>query len=97
MQVKETTSVLFLLLSVRVAGSSAISRTYNITVDCGDYNIVAKTVGHCQRDILRLADYGFHWIPRGNHRNSTHNLNVTDRNNTLRDALDSLNQVCYIH
>ncbi len=83
----------------RVAKSDGTSRksnnVHNVTVDCGDPGVLRQTVSQCQRDISHLTMFGYPWSPLDSQSNF--NPNVTDRNNTLRDALDSLNHVCHIH
>ncbi len=43
-----------------------------------------------------MADYGYPCYPYGSRRYSKNNLNAPDRNTNLNDALDSLNDVCYV-
>ena len=102
-----------LLFVLRLTGSSGLhtrtekktvgttarpNNAHNFTVDCGNITVATNnTIFRCQRDLNQLVDYGYPWSHLGSRRNSKHNLNVRDMNNTLRDALDSLNHVCYIH
>ncbi len=80
-----------------VANGPRSSNLHNVTVDCGDYNLVKKTVWQCQRDVYQLALAGYPWSPHRSQRHSTNDPNVTDRDNNLKDALDSLNYVCHIY
>ncbi len=80
-----------------VGASQSSSRVHNVTTDCGDYGVLNKNAWQCNLDLHQLAGYGYPWFPRGSHRNSRHYPNTTDRNNTLRDALDSLNHVCHTY
>ncbi len=80
------------------AGSSSKSyNVHNVTVDCGDRWAQRMTVWQCQHDIDTLARYGFPWSHEGRNIKSTYSPNVADRNATLTDALDSLNDVCHIN
>ncbi len=82
----------------RLATGSPFNGLVNVTVDCGDYGVLRETVYQCQRDIYILASYGYPWSPHaGNQRNHGKNVDVKDKNDTLGDALDSLNHVCRIH
>ncbi len=76
---------------VNAGSSSKLNNVHNATVYCEDTRALYRTGWRCQRDIVILARYGFPWSPQGRH-----SPNVSDRNNTLRDALDSLNEVCHI-
>ncbi len=71
-------------------GSSKSNNVHNVTVDCGAIRALGRTGWQCERDIVILSQYGFPWSPQ-----SRHSPNVSDRNKTLRDALDSLNDVCH--
>ncbi len=73
------------------------STVHNVTVDCGKKPILEKTAWWCLRDLLHLVNNGYPWSPRGSQKNSTNHETVADRTETLRDALDSLDHVCYIH
>ncbi len=107
--------IVVLLLVVRVAKSSVISRpnrrldntsvmagqnsstVHNATMDCADWFVLNKNAWQCLWDLEQLAWNGYPWSHRGKKRNSRHHANATDRNNTLRDALDSLNHVCHTY
>ncbi len=100
--------LLFLLREIRsrpysrvqeanVATSPRPNNAHNLTVDCGHLDVLDKVIRQCQRDIDHLATYGYPWIPWGSQSNSRNNPNVTHRNTTLSDALDSLNHLCYIY
>ncbi len=100
MEVKRS-AIAVLLLAVEVAGSSVIgspSRNFSTvhypTIDCGDWDVLHKMVWQCHLELFELAVYGYPWYPNGGRRNSRHNPNATDKNNGLRDALDSLDHVC---
>ncbi len=82
--------------TVNAGSSSKSNNGHNVAVHCGDPLALRRTGWQCQRDIIMLSSYGFPWSPQGSHRKSRYNLNVADRNRTLRDALDSLNDVCHI-
>ena len=74
--------------------SQSSSTVHNVTINCGDSNSLYKKAWPCQRNLYGLIKgEGCSWFP---HRNSANNLNPTDRNITLRDALDRLDHVCYI-
>ncbi len=80
------------------AGSSPRSNdVHNITVDCGDKSVLEKTAWHCLWDLHQMGQYGYPWLHREPQRNSRNNPKITDRNNSVRDALDTLNQVCHIY
>ncbi len=99
------------VLAVTVAGSSAIhSRPYsrfgkrdvnssqtftwhNAAVKCGGNKVVKRNTRYCQRELHHLTIQGYPWSPPGRQENPIDVQNVTDN---LRDALDSLNHVCYI-
>ncbi len=83
--------------TVNAGSSSKSNDVHNVTVDCGDPWALRRTGWQCQRDIVILSEYGFPWSPQGSHRKSRYNPNVADRNYILRDALDSLNDVCHIN
>ncbi len=74
-----------------VDSSQTSSTVHNVTMDCGDYLVRYRAVSHCMHDLRQLAYQGYPWstthvnIPRNEE-------NVTDK---MRDALDSLNHVCY--
>ena len=70
---------------------------YNVTVDCGDHSALRGVVYQCQEDLRQLTEYGYPWRPHGREIDTTTNSNVTQRNITLRDALDSLNNLCRVH
>ncbi len=82
--------------TVNAGSSSKSNNVHNVTVDCGDIWTQKMTGWRCQHDNDTFARYGFPWSPHGRHIKYTYNPNVSDRNNTLRDALDSLNDVCHI-
>ena len=74
----------------RDADSSQTSATmHNVTMDCEDWDSRFRAVYHCLYDLLQLTQQGYPWSPVQIPRNEQ---NVSDR---LRDALDSLNHVCY--
>ncbi len=107
--------IVVLLLVVRVAKSSVISRpnshlgntivgasqssstVHNATINYGDWHVLNKNALQCEMDLYQLAVYGYPWSPRGIQKKSRHEPNATDRNNTLGDALDSLNHVCHTY
>ncbi len=111
--VKGATTLVVLLLAVRVSRSHNTSTycsgldtsddavgqntMHNVSVDCSDHETFRKTVWDCQRDLVNLSINGYPWYPRGSHKHSRNSWNVADRNTTLRDALDALNDVCQIH
>ena len=70
---------------------------HNTTVNCGDRDVQRETVYRCQRDGYHPVGFGYPWSPDGSQRYSRHKPNVTEKNSLLRDALDSLNQLCYNH
>ncbi len=80
-----------------VGAERSSSTVHNVTIDCGDWFVVNKVIWRCHEDLWQLASYGYPWYPRDSQRYSRLNTNATDRNNTLRDALDSLNHVCHIY
>ncbi len=80
-----------------VGAKQSSGTVHSITIDCGDWDVRNKIVWLCQKDLLQLASYGYPWYPRDRQRYSRLNTNATDRNKTMRDALDSLNQVCHIY
>ncbi len=72
-----------------ITGTSQRSnRVHNITLDCGDPYVVRNFVQQCQRDLLQYQVIGYPW--------SSRDSQDTNRNKTLRDALDSLNHVCHV-
>ncbi len=81
----------------RIGTSQGSSTVHNITVDCGNYGVLNKIGSQCYRDLIQLASRGYPWSVHGSDRHSRNNPNVADRNNTLGDSLDTLNDVCYIH
>ncbi len=83
-------------VKTNVSTSPGSNKTHNVTVDCGDATVMANTVEQCQRDLFQLSLCGYPWSPQCRQRKSRNNPNATDRDNTLRDALDSLNHVCGI-
>ncbi len=104
------TLLLILLFMIRASTGSVISSTpystverkivgtiqqsnnvHNATAHCGDPLLVPKIAFQCQRGLYNLEEYGYPWSPDSSHRRT----NVTDRN-TIRDALDSLNNVCRV-
>ncbi len=108
MEVKGAIALLVFLVIVRMSRSAIVSGPYssfdsgstsqssstvhNVTINCGDSNSLYKKAWPCQRNLSGLIKReGCSWFP---HRNSTNN--PTDRNITLRDALDRLTNVCYI-
>ena len=76
---------------------SIFSIVHNVTAYCGDRDVRRKNVIQCQRDGYRPVGFGYPWSPGGSQRYSRYKPNVTEKNNLLRDALDSLNHVCYNH
>ena len=68
------------------------STVHNVTMDCGDVSVLYNMIKHCRRDLLQLAWQGYPWSPHGSHTGSHQNAT-----NNMRDALDSLNHVCYIN
>ncbi len=57
-----------------------------------------KTVVHCLHDLVRVGNRGYLWTRYESHRSFRVDPNVAqnDRKTSLRDALDSLNHVCYV-
>ncbi len=80
--------------TVNAGSSSKSNNMHNVTVDCGNPMALRMTGLQCQRDMDILTSYGFPWSPQGSQKKLQYNLNVADRNKTLRDSLDSLNEVC---
>ncbi len=78
-------------------GGQSSNNVHNVTVNCGDDTVLGSTVFRCSQDIFHLASSGFPWTIRGSQRNFRPNPTVTDKINTLRDALDSLNHTCHIN
>ncbi len=77
----------------RDVSSSQTFTWHNATVNCGDWVVLYNTTMHCQRDLIQLALQGYPWSAPGRQKTPRTVQNVTDN---LRDALDSLNHVCYI-
>ncbi len=77
--------------------SLASNRVNNVTVKCGGYTARRKIVFQCQRDLYRLTWNGYPWSPTDTQGTYRNDKKLTDRNNTLGDALDSLKHVCYIY
>ncbi len=73
------------------------NHVHNATVNCGNITAMRNTVIQCHRDLSLLVDYGYPWSHHNSQRNSRNSPNAADRNNTLRDAMDSLNHVCSVH
>ncbi len=72
-------------------------KSYRVTLDCGNITYIEQTVWRCQNDIRQLAGYGYPWSLSGSHRHpGNKQQNVTNKTVSLRDALDSLDHVCYI-
>ncbi len=76
---------------------ATIPRPNNATAECGNPSELKRTIWHCLSDLYPLADHGYPWFYNGSPRNSRHNPHIPGRNTTLRDALDSLNHICYVH
>ncbi len=74
---------------------------HNVTANCGDYNVRRKVVYQCQYDgfypVYHTVSFGYPWSPGSSQRYARHKPHVTEKNDLLRDALDSLNHVCYTH
>ncbi len=81
--------------STRTYKSSNI--VHNATVNCGNPDVRKKTLYQCRRDVYSQLSFGYPWSPDGSQRFSRHKLNVTEENNLLKDALDSLTHMCYNH
>ncbi len=77
-----------------VVASPSSNNVHNVTVYCGGYTNRKQIVLGCQWGLQHLTWYGYPWTPTDRQRNYRRNRNATDRNSTLRDALDSLNHVC---
>ena len=69
-----------------------LDTVHNVTIECP-----RKTPWRCQRYLSSLTKNGYPWSPLAGDRNPRRNPNVTGRPNNLRDALDSINRVCYLH
>ncbi len=80
-----------------IHASRSSSTVPNITIDCGDWGVLNTIIWQCERELVQLAENGYPWSAKGSQRNPRHNLNITKRNNTLGDPLDSLNHVCHIY
>ncbi len=80
-----------------VQESQSSSAVHNVTIDCGNNLVRNKIAFRCGLYLNQLSSYGYPWSPEGSLKKSKHDPNATDRNNTLRDALDSLNHVCHTY
>ena len=74
--------------------SHNINSVQNVTVDCKPWAERKATVWQCQRDIVNLSHYGYPWSSHSSQRRHT---NSSSGNITLRDSMDALNQMCYVH
>ncbi len=72
------------------------STMHHVSMDCGDPTALKKIVAQCLHDLERVANYGYPWFLYGSNRMVRNYGNGSNRNTSLRDAMDSLNQVCYI-
>ena len=76
--------------------SQSSNNIHNATVNCGDPSARRKTILHCMGDMLQISNNGYPWARYRSHGNSRNIQNITDRRNTLGDALDSLDHMCHI-
>ena len=74
--------------------SPNLNSVHNVTVDCGRRTVPKATVWRCQRDTVRLSHYGYPW---SSHNSQGKHTDSPSGNNTLRDPLDALNQMCDVH
>ncbi len=73
-----------------------LNSVQNVTIDCKPWAERKATLWQCQRDIVNRLHYGYPWSSNNSQRKHTDSSSNV-RNITLRDALDALNQICYIH
>ncbi len=74
--------------------SHNLNSVHNVTLDCGRRTVPKATVWRCQRDTVNMSHNGYPWF---SHNSQGKHTNSPSRNNTLRDPLDALNQMCYVH
>ena len=86
----------YMLDNTDIGDSQRFNTVHNVTIDCGDPTAPQKPVERCLHDLVLVASYGYPWSPYGSHRNARNYGHVTGRSTSLRDALDSLNRVCYV-
>ena len=79
-----------------IDGTRDANTAHNVTTDCGNWTDLQKAVWHCHRDLRQLASNGYPWSPNGSHISLSNVPTVTNRINTLRDPLDSLNYACRV-
>ncbi len=82
---------------IDATGSSSFNTVHNVTIDCGDWDVLQKMTWQCQRDLVKLSWKGYPWSPKGSWRNPRDNPNVTDISSTERDALAILDAKCHIY
>ena len=77
-----------------VSSSQTSSTVHDATMDCANHDLRSKALQHCLKDLRQVAWRGYPWSALDRQEIPRNGQNVTDN---LRDALDSLNHVCYIH
>ena len=69
---------------------------HNVTMDCGDYRVLLKTVTVCERGLWRLYSKGNIWFGHGIQTRAGNNQSARNGTDNLRDSLNSLDYTCHI-